>query len=87
VLPPNSPPTRSPRIHPIVVGIGAKLFDGDTGTVPLKLVSSRTFSTGVMCCVYAPAEASDTMWPASDRMPSALRQSVPLHATARGGKP
>src|SRR5436190_1669451 len=34
-------------IHPIVVGSGAKLFDGDTGKVPLKLVSSRTFSTGV----------------------------------------
>jgi len=44
-------------IHPIVVGSGAKLFDGDTGKVPLKLVSSRTFSTGVTYCVYAPADA------------------------------
>jgi dihydrofolate reductase len=44
-------------IHPIVVGSGAKLFDGHTGKVPLKLVSSRAFSTGVMYCVYAPADA------------------------------
>src|SRR5262245_62884869 len=44
-------------IHPIVVGGGAKLFDGDTGTVPLTLVSSRTLSTGVVYAVYAPAGA------------------------------
>jgi dihydrofolate reductase len=44
-------------IHPIVVGSGAKLFDGDAGKAPLKLVSSRTFSNGVLHCVYAPADA------------------------------
>ena len=41
-------------VHPIVVGHGRKLFtDGET--VPLELVSSTTFSTGVLHLVYAPA--------------------------------
>ncbi|WP_109508178.1 dihydrofolate reductase family protein [Nocardioides speluncae] len=41
-------------VHPIVVGKGKKLF-GDGETVPLKLVSATTFSTGVQHLVYAPA--------------------------------
>ena len=41
-------------VHPIVVGKGKKLFvDGDT--VPLQLVSSTTFTTGVLHLVYANA--------------------------------
>jgi len=43
-------------LHPIVVGSGKKLFDGDTGKVPLKLVESKTFSTGVLSLVYARAD-------------------------------
>jgi dihydrofolate reductase len=42
-------------VHPIVVGHGKKLFT-DGATVPLALVSSDTFSTGVVHLVYAPAE-------------------------------
>src|SRR5581483_4461832 len=33
-------------LHPIVVGKGAKLFDGSLDKTPLKLVGSRTLSTG-----------------------------------------
>ena len=39
-------------VHPIVVGHGKKLF-ADGATVPLKLVSSTTFDTGVLYLVYA----------------------------------
>ena len=41
-------------IHPIALGSGARLFDGGEH-VPLKLLSSTTFSTGVLHTVYAPA--------------------------------
>ncbi|MDQ4052588.1 MAG: dihydrofolate reductase family protein [Actinomycetota bacterium] len=41
-------------VHPIVVGHGKKLF-ADGETVPLQLVSSMTFSTGVLHLVYANA--------------------------------
>jgi dihydrofolate reductase len=50
-------------VHPIVVGHGKKLF-ADGATVPLKLVSSTTFDTGVLHLVYAnadEAEANDTV--------------------------
>jgi dihydrofolate reductase len=41
-------------IHPIAVGRGVRLFDeGDS--VPLELMSSTTFSTGVLHTVYKPA--------------------------------
>jgi dihydrofolate reductase len=43
--------------HPIVVGHGKRLFDGVDATVPLKLVDSRTFSTGVLYLTYVPADA------------------------------
>jgi dihydrofolate reductase len=39
-------------VHPIVVGSGKRLFDGDTGQVPLHLVNSKTFSTGVLYLTY-----------------------------------
>ena len=41
-------------VHPVVVGKGKKLFE-DGAKVPLKLVKSDTFSTGVLHLVYAPA--------------------------------
>jgi dihydrofolate reductase len=41
-------------VHPIVVGHGKKLF-ADGATVPLKLVDSTTFGTGVLHLVYANA--------------------------------
>lgn len=43
-------------VHPIVVGHGKKLFE-DGATVPLKLVSSTTFDSGVLHLVYAGADS------------------------------
>ncbi len=43
-------------VHPIVVGKGMKLFD-EGGPIPLKLLSSDTFKTGVLNLVYGPAES------------------------------
>ena len=43
-------------VHPVVVGHGKKLF-ADGAKVPLQLVSSTTFTTGVLHLVYAPAAA------------------------------
>lgn len=42
-------------VHPIVVGEGARLFDGGLPTIPLQLVTSETFETGVLNLVYGPA--------------------------------
>jgi dihydrofolate reductase len=39
-------------VHPIAVGRGARLFD-DWQTIPLRLLSSRAFTTGVLHLVYA----------------------------------
>jgi len=43
-------------VHPIVVGTGKRLFVDSPDRVPLKLVDSRTFSTGVLYLTYVPAE-------------------------------
>jgi dihydrofolate reductase len=43
-------------LHPIVVGKGRKLFE-DGATVPLDLVSSTTFASGVVHLVYTGAAA------------------------------
>src|SRR6266704_1597736 len=40
-------------VHPIVVGHGKRLFEGEAGQVPLKLVDSKTFSTGVLSLNYS----------------------------------
>jgi dihydrofolate reductase len=42
-------------LHPIVVGHGKKLF-GNGPTVPLKLLRSSPFSTGVIHLIYGPAD-------------------------------
>jgi dihydrofolate reductase len=43
-------------VHPIVVGGGKRLLEGDTGKHPLKLVDSQTFETGVLYLTYQPAD-------------------------------
>ena len=44
-------------VHPIAVGGGkARLFPADEPTVPLKLLSSEAFPTGVLNLSYAPAQ-------------------------------
>ena len=41
-------------VHPIVVGKGARLFEGDA-RIPLKLIENRPLSNGVLHSRYAPA--------------------------------
>jgi dihydrofolate reductase len=45
-------------LHPIAVRKGMRLFADDGTTIPLKLLSSETFKTGVLNLVYAPAEST-----------------------------
>jgi dihydrofolate reductase len=41
-------------IHPVVAGHGKRLFKGDSSLKRMKLVSSKTTSTGVMLLTYQP---------------------------------
>jgi dihydrofolate reductase len=43
-------------VHPIAVRQGMRLFDEGETPIPLKLLSSQAFSTGVLHLVYGPAE-------------------------------
>jgi dihydrofolate reductase len=45
-------------VHPIAVRKGMRLFDEGDNTIPLRLIASETFQTGVLNLVYATAEAS-----------------------------
>ena len=44
-------------VHPIAVRKGMRLFDEGEPSIPLTLLSSQTFETGVLNLVYAPAES------------------------------
>ena len=41
-------------VHPIAVGRGARLFDDSLPTIPLKLITSQAFESGVLNLVYGP---------------------------------
>ena len=41
-------------VHPIAVGTGVRLFDDGVPTIPLKLISSQAFESGVLHLVYGP---------------------------------
>jgi dihydrofolate reductase len=43
-------------VHPIVVGQGKKLFADEDRPIPLKLIGSKTFQTGVQAMTYVPAD-------------------------------
>jgi dihydrofolate reductase len=45
-------------VHPIAVRKGMRLFDEGEPTIPLELISSETFETGVLNLIYAPAESA-----------------------------
>lgn len=45
-------------VHPIAVRKGMRLFDDASTTLPLKLLSSQTFKTGVLNLIYGPVESS-----------------------------
>jgi dihydrofolate reductase len=46
-------------VHPIAVRKGMRLFDEGETSVPLELVSSETFETGVLNLVYAPGKTRE----------------------------
>jgi dihydrofolate reductase len=46
-------------VHPIAVRKGMRLFEDGESPIPLTLISSETFATGVLNLVYGPAESSD----------------------------
>ncbi len=46
-------------VHPIAMRNGMRLFDEGQPPIPLRLVSSETFTTGVLYLVYAPAERAE----------------------------
>ena len=43
-------------VHPIAVRKGMRLFDQNETPIPLRLISSETFKTGVLNLVYGPAK-------------------------------
>ncbi|MFF5701076.1 dihydrofolate reductase family protein [Streptomyces sp. NPDC012794] len=43
-------------VHPVVLGKGMRLFEEGGPAVPLELLSSEAFGTGVLNLFYAPAE-------------------------------
>jgi dihydrofolate reductase len=45
-------------VHPIVVRNGTRLFDEGETPIPLRLILSETFKTGVVNLVYGPAEST-----------------------------
>ena len=44
-------------VHPIAIRAGMRLFDEGERPIPLTLISSETFTTGVLNLVYGPADA------------------------------
>ncbi|MFI1958182.1 dihydrofolate reductase family protein [Streptomyces althioticus] len=47
-------------VHPIAVRKGMRLFDEGEPSIPLKLLTSETFGTGVLNLVYGPDAAPPT---------------------------
>ena len=45
-------------VHPIAVRKGNRLFDEGETPIPLRLISSEAFETGVLNLVYGPAEST-----------------------------
>ncbi|MFI6278717.1 dihydrofolate reductase family protein [Streptomyces sp. NPDC050988] len=41
-------------VHPIAVRKGMRLFEESDSSIPLRLISSQTFQTGVLSLVYGP---------------------------------
>ena len=45
-------------VHPLAVRKGMRLFDEGKSSIPLRLISSETFKTGVLNLVYGPAKST-----------------------------
>lgn len=43
-------------VHPLVLGMGKRLFQDGPDTTTLKLVDTKPFSTGIVVLTYVPAE-------------------------------
>jgi RibD domain-containing protein len=76
-------------VHPIAVRKGLRLFDEGEAPIPLRLIASETFETGVLNLVYAPAESTgEGDHVAVARPPSRVRDqrgsSVDAHLRWRG---
>ena len=41
-------------IHPIVIGTGKRLFNGENGMKELRLKGTRTFQSGIVVFIYSP---------------------------------
>jgi dihydrofolate reductase len=41
-------------VHPVLAGTGLRLFEQDAAQIPLRLLSSQSFATGVVYLVYGP---------------------------------
>ena len=41
-------------VHPVLAGTGLRLFEDDGSQIPLRLLSSQPFATGVVYLVYGP---------------------------------
>ena len=72
-------------VHPIAVGRGLRLFDEADAAIPLELVSSETFATGVLNLVYRPAAGPATPATTTPRptCPSPTRPGRCVRGTAR----
>jgi dihydrofolate reductase len=46
-------------VHPIALRKGMRLFDEGESPIPLQLIKSETFKTGVLNLVYAPTESTE----------------------------
>jgi dihydrofolate reductase len=46
-------------VHPIAIRAGMRLFDEGERPIPLTLISSETFETGVLNLVYGPGSVGD----------------------------
>ncbi len=49
-------------LHPIAVRKGMRLFDEGNASIPLRLISSQTFETGVLNLVYTPAPTTEATY-------------------------
>jgi dihydrofolate reductase len=49
-------------VHPVAVRKGMRLFDEGDSPIPLKLIKSEAFETGVLNLVYTPTEPTDATY-------------------------
>jgi dihydrofolate reductase len=47
-------------VHPVLAGSGLRLFEGGMAELPLRLLSSQPFATGVLYVVYGPDQNPPT---------------------------